>query len=267
MQSSISVALAATHHDPEGRLYNQTARMLPALQRAFNGLAVQCSDATTDQSVELLSSTGALVNREVSEQLNGLGRPRRAALALARKLDAPFLFFCDFDRVLHWAEYHYDELIRVCSQISRHDFTVLGRTARAFRSHPRIQRDTEAIVNHVYATISGHPWDVTAAARGMPRHTAEAILYGCPDESIGTDVAWPLFLQRSGVMLGYIETEGLEFETPDRYQDAIAAAGGLDNWLIQLDTNPSLWAQRLELARIEVESTLPYVESKIESKL
>ena len=68
--------------------------------------------------------------------------------------------------------------------------------SRAFASHPRIQRDTEAIVNTVYASVSGHAWDVTAAARGISRRAAAAILAGCDEQSVGTDVAWPLFLQR-----------------------------------------------------------------------
>ncbi|NJO84633.1 MAG: hypothetical protein HC828_18930, partial [Blastochloris sp.] len=70
MQSTIPIALAATHHDPDGRLYNQTARMLPVLTRAFSGMALQCSQATTDQSIELVTSAGALIGREVSENLN-----------------------------------------------------------------------------------------------------------------------------------------------------------------------------------------------------
>src|SRR5262249_31269623 len=153
------------------------------------------------------------------------------------------------------------ELERIVVQLPEHDFTVLGRTERAFASHPRIQRDTEAIINTVYATVSGHHWDVTAAARGISRRAAEAILAGCPDESVGTDVSWPLFLQRAdSFTLGTIATEGLEFETADRYGAEIAAAGGLERWVTHLDADPQRWAHRLDLARIEVESMLPYGE-------
>ena len=83
---------------------------------------------------------------------------------------------------------------------------------------------------------------------------------GCPDEAISTDVTWPLFLQRRcDFTLGYIETEGLEFETPDRYQDDITAAGGYEAWLARLDSNPREWGFRLGLARTEVEGMLPYI--------
>src|SRR5262249_28332832 len=131
---------------------------------------------------------------------------------------------------------------------------------RAFNSHPRVQRDTETIINSVYATISGFNWDVTAAARGLSRKATAAILAGCPDETIGIDVAWPLFLQRAGgFSLGYIATEGLEFETADRYGDEVAAAGGIAPWLARLDADPREWVKRLDMARVEVEALLPYV--------
>jgi hypothetical protein len=259
----IPVVLAATHHDPDGRLYAQTARVLPLLVRMFDMIAVQATHATEERAIALLSSAGARVRRETTDHLIGLdvlGRARRAAVEWALDQGAPTILFCDFDRALHWAEYYPDELAHVAARLAGNDFTVLGRTARAFATHPRIQRDTEAVVNHVYATVSGRGWDVTAAARGLSRRGAAAILAGCPDESIGTDVSWPLFIDRAGgLTLGYMATEGLEFETADRYTDEVAAAGGLERWIAQLDADPRRWIERLELARIEVAAALPYL--------
>jgi hypothetical protein len=262
-QPTVPVALAATHYDPEGRMAEQITRILPALTRVFGGLAIQAAYASQPGTLDRLRAAGALVRQEAVPEFNGLpslGGARRSALELALQLDTQHILFCDFDRVLHWAEYHPDELARVVAAIAAHDFTVLGRTARAFASHPRIQRDTEAIINHVYSLASGSTWDVTAAARGISRRAAAAILDGCPDQTIGTDVSWPLFLQRAdGFALGYIATEGLEFETADRFGDQIEQAGGLANWIAQLDRSPQQWAFRLELARIEVESAVPYL--------
>lgn len=258
--------LAATHHDPEGRLYAQTERMLPLLGSIFEAIAVQTTHATQECTIELLVCAGVRVGQETTDQpigLDGLGRARRAAVELALQLSAPAMLFCDFDRALHWAEYQPDELAQVAARLAEHDFTVLGRTGRAFATHPRIQRDTEAVVNHVYASVSGHAWDVTAAARGLSRRAAAAILAGCPDESIGTDVSWPLFVERAGgLTLGYIVTEGLEFETADRYADQICAAGGLERWIAQLDADPRRWIERLEIARLEVASALPYMDGR-----
>jgi len=259
----VSCTLATTQHDPEGRLTNQLARAIPVLTRIFSGIAIQATYASQAPALDLLRSAGALVRQETSSEFNGLpylGATRRAAVELALGLDADLILFCDFDRVLHWAEYHAAELAQVAASIAACDFTVLGRTERAFASHPRAQRDTEAIINHVFATSSGNTWDVTAAARGISRRATLALLEGCSDQSIGTDVAWPLFLSRvGGFTLGYIATEGLEFETADRYADKIAVVGGLAQWIAQIDASPQQWAFRLELARIEVEAAIPYI--------
>ena len=255
--------LAATHHDPEGRLYDQTARVLPQLTRLFSAIAIQATQASQPRSLDLLAGAGALVQQEESAHSSSLvllGRARRDALGCALRLDAPVILFCDFDRALHWAECYPDELARVASDLAARDLTVLGRTARAFGSHPRIQRDTEAIVNTVYASVSGHAWDVTAAARGLSRRGAAAILAGCHEQSVGTDLAWPLFLQRrAGFTIGYCATEGLEFETADRYADQVAAAGGIVAWMARLDADPQRWAERLDVARVEVAAAVPYV--------
>jgi hypothetical protein len=258
------VVLAATHHDPEGRLYDQTVRMLPELARRFGGIAIQATHASQRRSLDLLAGAGACIQQEeapASSNLILLGRARRAALELGLQLNAPVILFCDFDRALHWAECYPDELMRIVTQLGERDFTVLGRTERAFASHPRIQRDTEAIVNTVYASVSGHTWDVTGAARGISRRAAAAILEGCAEESIGTDVAWPLFLQRrGGFTLGYHAAEGLEFETADRYGDQVVVAGGIEAWMARLDADPRRWAERLDVARVEVAAAVPYVD-------
>jgi hypothetical protein len=260
------VVLASTQHDPEGRLNDQVARVLPALMRIVGGVAIQATQDSHPAALDALRAAGALVRQETSGEVSWLARvgsTRRAVLELALQLEGAAILFCDFDRALHWAEFHPTELARVAAAIGARDFTVLGRTARAFVTHPRIQRDTEAIINHVFATVSGRAWDVTAAARGIGRRAAAALLAGCPDQSIGTDVSWPLFLQRAGGFdVGYLATEGLEFETADRFADQIAAAGGLERWIAQLDASPQQWALRLDLARIEVESAVPYTKAE-----
>ena len=88
------------------------------------------------------------------------------------------------------------------------------------------------------------------------------IVTGCPDDRVSNDVTWPLCVYQHGELtLGYIETEGLEFETPDRFPADVARAGGVTQWSEQLDDDPQHWAKRLELARIEVEAMLPFVRN------
>ncbi len=255
------LALAATHHDPQGRLHEQLSAAMPALADAFDALAVICSAATSQPSLDLLAYAGAHILRQPahaggSEQL---GAARRAVISLAFESGVPLVMYCDLDRALHWVLTYPAEMARVALRIPEHDFTVLGRTPRAFDSHPRIQRDTESIVNCVYQMISGNDWDMTAAARGLSRRAADALFTGCSEDSIGVDVAWPLHIQqRTQLSLGYVEAQGLEFETADRYGDEVAAEGGLARWMQQLDRDPRQWARRLELARMELQAMIPY---------
>ncbi len=258
----MTVTLAATYHDPEGRMVRQIQRTLPVLRQVFGGLAIRASHGAYQPSLDLFTSAGALIAQGPAQQAVErfqLGQARRDAIALALELSHPFILHCDCDRMLHWAERYPDELASAARRVTELDFTVIGRTPRAFSSHPRIQRETEIVVNHVFATVSGHAWDVTAATRGLSRQAAEAILVGCADVEVSTDVSWTLFLQQRGhFKLGYIETDGMEFETGDRYADHIALAGGYEQWIDQLDADPRNWAHRLDMARVEVEGMLPY---------
>jgi hypothetical protein len=60
--------------------------------------------------------------------------------------------------------------------------------------------------------------------------------------------------------LGYILCEGLEFETADRYQRAIAQAGGLERWLEAQSARPELWVHRLRVACEIAEAALRAAE-------
>jgi hypothetical protein len=255
------VSLAILHSDPEGRLYDQLVNYLPAINKIFAGIAVNANAGIYPPTLDVLAASGALIEERppVSSDDLPLGASRRAVITLALQFQTPYVMYCDGDRILHWAEFYPDELAAVVSRLKDYDFTVLGRTPRAFQTHPRIQYDTESIINHVYTGISGRPWDITAAARGLSRQAVEAITTNCLEDSIGVDAAWPLFIQQStSLSMGYIETEGLEFETGDRFADQIAEAGSYENWIARLDSEPHHWAQRLNLARIEVEAMFPY---------
>lgn len=256
------VALALIQYDPSGALFDQTVRILPRLQQVFADIAIFANAATAPHSIGYLREHSVRVTAEATQVgLNHLGWFRRSAVQLALHGPCPFILYCDFDRILHWMEFHPQELSDVAQQITAHDFTILGRTPRAFATHPRIQRDTEAIINHVFERITVRTWDTGAGARGLSRRAAETIVTGCLDDQISNDVTWPLCLQQlGGFTLGYIETEGLEFETPDRFPAEVAQAGGVAQWSEQLDDDPQHWAARLELARIEVAAMLPFAK-------
>jgi hypothetical protein len=259
----MTIILAATHHDPDGRMLAQTARVLPALARHFTAVAVFLTAQTVEETDDLLAGLGVTVERGYATMPVGhghLGLWRRAALASAVAIwpDAEGYLFCDLDRALHWAEHHPAELGPALAAARGYDCTVYGRTARAFASHPRAQRETEAIANHGFALASGLAWDVMTAARGLSRAAAELIVSRCTDDTVGSDCSWPLLCRQAGLTLGYLETEGMEFETLDRYEEELAPLGGREAWLARFDADPHQWLARTELARAEIASAIAY---------
>lgn len=258
----MSVSLATTVHDPENLLFAQMAGQWPRIAPIFSTVAINASPNTGDKLLDFLRERGARIQLQPESDEDGvlrLGEARRDVVIDALMGGSTHALHCDFDRVLHWAEFHLAELQQVVEQIPKRDFTVLGRTQRAFDSHPRVQRDTEQIINHVYGLVSGNAWDITAAARGISRRAADAISQGCDERSLGVDGAWPLFVQQQPELtMAYIETEGLEFETVDRFMDEAKALGGVQAWIDRFDAQPEGWAFRARLAWIEIEAMQKY---------
>lgn len=264
------ITLAIPYHDPPGELTGQLERLLPWLTRHFAGIAVNASPEANGASLALLAEAGAQIEREKRDFDQGvaqLGKIRRSVVDLALRMGASWLFYCDGDRLLHWAEHYPAELAGLLQRLPEYDCTVYGRTPRAFATHPRIQTATESLINEVYAAISGRAWDVTAAARGLSARAARALVAGCHEDSFGVDAVWPLFLQQAGgFSLTEIQTEGLEFETAGQYQTEVAAAGDEATWKQRLDADARRWAFRLNIARIEVEAMIPYQVRLTESR-
>lgn len=269
----MSTALTMVYHDPAGRMLDQLARTLPVITSIFAEVIVQASASANQQGVRLLGDAGAHVfPAQLTSAPNGphradgigIGRLRREVVRLAfQHTTASHAIYCDADRVLHWAEFYPDEFRSISEAVRQFDFTVLGRTPRAFESHPRTQRDTEVIINRLFGQVSGLPWnDVTSGARGLSRAAAEVIVANVADDELSTDISWTMYLHRHGAQrawsIGYVETEGLEFETADRFADEVSA-GGYAAWLDRLENDPHEWAFRFDLARVEIEALLPYI--------
>ena len=273
----MSTALTMVYHDPAGRMLDQLARTLPAITSIFADVIVQASASANQQGVRWLRDAGAQVfPARLSSAPNGphradgigIGRLRREVVRLAcQHTAASHALYCDADRVLHWAEFYPAEFRAASEAVQQFDFTVLGRTPRAFESHPRTQRDTEVIINRLFGQVSGLPWnDVTSGARGVSRAAVEAIVANVEDDELSTDISWTMYVQQNTAWsIGYIEADGLEFETADRFADEVSAIG-YAAWLARLENDPHEWAFRFDLARVEIEALLPYIKHQPETR-
>jgi hypothetical protein len=181
---------------------------------------------------------------------------RRAALAAAWP-HAPFCFSCDFDRWLHWVGSWPEELHDLPARIARMGSTartrpwaiVLGRTARAFATHPLVQRLPETSTNRALSLAAGRRLDAVSGAIWLSPEGAATVLADSIETTASTDLEWAaLILRRDPARLRGLRLEGLEWETPDFHTDAITAAGGLDAWIAATFDTPAMWEARLRLA-------------------
>lgn len=260
------VALTLLYYDPNGRLHLPMQQALPTLQTVFDLITVHASKQSHQPTLALLREAGCLVT--LREEVTGFDVPpiglyRRTAVSHTLQHNPTHLIYCDFDRAAHWANFYPDELRKVVQQLPAHDFWVYGRSTRAFHTHPPSMVRTEGIINDVFASVSGKPWDVVAATRGMSAAAARFIVENSTDDTFGVDPSWPLLLLENGrFSLGYLETEGMEFETADAFPAEIAAAGGLDAWLTAQERDPQTWLYRLRAAAVEVGAIRPFFQKE-----
>jgi hypothetical protein len=184
------------------------------------------------------------------------GEGRRAALAAAGTA-YPAYFSCDLDRWLHWAHRWPDELAALprrltwLAQRSRVApwYVCLGRTARAFRTHPPVQRVPEAATNRALSLAARRRLDATAGAAWLWPEAAALVLAGSREPTAATDLEWAaLVLRQDPRRVRGLRCEGLEWETPDFHAEEIAAAGSLAAWVRATFETPAMWAARLRLA-------------------
>jgi hypothetical protein len=265
VQTQSQVALVATVHQPNNALDELTRATLPQLQALYEALVFLCSKTTSAEILALLRDSGTTVHHEHQQPVNlsGIGRVRRRALRLGLTTGCDHLHLCDFDRVLHWAAHYPGELRQMVGEIVHYDLLIMGRTERAFATHPPYQVETERLANRVFSMVYGQERDITSGSRGLSRRAAERLLIHSREKGAGVDAEWPLIVSRfSDLRSGYILCEGLEFETADRCQVEIAQAGGMERWLETQLARPELWVHRLRVACDIAEAALRVVERR-----
>ena len=242
--------LAATLADHSGHLLDKTRQLLPEVLRVFDGLAIVSTEQTHPELLGELEQRGAVL-RTTSPSSAAIGRHRREAVAMAHASGSEKVMYADFDHVLRWAELRRDELTAAVAELANHDLTVIGRSPRSIAAGPRRLRDTESVVNHVYFLMSGRPWDLLMAARGLSRRAAEVIIEHSNEDSIANDLEWPLLCEQYGLSLGYVEADGLLYETNQQYGE-----GSEDD----KDGDPRAWITRMRMAALNAEVMARYLD-------
>lgn len=245
----MTVALASAWR-PRGEL-SRFEKLLPVLQRAYCGLGISLPP---DVEPDIRASLGAIPGIEVviTPQWSW---GRHLALQACLGFEATHVHYADFDRLLRWVETRPDEWQQILTTVQQVDCLVIGRTQAAYNTHPRALVETEAISNLVTSYFLGQSLDVSAGSKGFSRRAAEFLIAHCqPGRALGADADWLVTLHRGGFAIDYLQVDGLDWESADRFQEQ-AADGHSQSQAAQVyDQDPQHWSQRVAVALEIVES-------------
>ena len=238
----MTVALATVTHDPRGHLLGKLREHIGALCEVFDGIGVMASQVAHPEAVAVLESAGALVERDSGPPgVDTIGLRRRECVEVALRTGTSHVLYADVDHAMRWLERDPDHLRATLAALPDADLTIVGRSPEVFAEAPGPLRETEGLCNQFYERLTGRPWELFIAVRGMSRRAAELIVAECDEDTIATDVAWPLFLESRGMSLAYRES-------PLHYENHTWFASGVSE-RERIEADPRAWAFRFHLAK------------------
>jgi hypothetical protein len=247
----MTVALA-TAWNPRGEL-NRFQRLYPLLQSVYHHMVITLPPQTAPQVIAALQSMTHVTPIVTPAWPQG----RYLSLKFALETGTDHIHYADFDRLLRWVETRPDEWRQTVRVVVLSDCLVIGRTERAWDSHPRALRETEAISNRVFSHLLGKTLDLSAGSKGFSRVAAQVLVENSrPDRPMGADSEWIVLLHRSGFAVDAIQVDGLDWESADRYQAAAADGPAQREAAALYDQDPQHWAMRVGVAAEIVEAGL-----------
>lgn len=251
---SFTRALATTVHDPEARLIDLLQKHAANLRGTYAHAAASVTPQTSGGTIDALRAAGieAIVGNSA-----GIGASRRLAVAAVTDTGANSIHYCDLDRLLHWRETWPQELSDLPAKLEASRpapmYACLGRTTRAFGTHPKVQIACEDGTNRGVSAAFRRRSDVTAGSAWLSAEGARLVLARSIESSNATDGEWPAIVWLHDPRR-VLQTwcEGLEFETATFHPAEVEAAGGRDAWIRATYDTPEAWANRLGLASATV---------------
>jgi len=242
-----SIVLAATWN-PRGEI-DRFERILEHLQETYERIYISLPaqpDDPVGQAALLERLKGSAVFCHINPYWSW---GRYMALKLASQSASPWIHYADMDRLIRWIEQRPDEWLRTLPVIQTCEYLVLGRTAQAYQTHPAALVQTEALSNAVISHIVGTQMDVSAGSKGFCLAAARYVIeHTTPGHALGVDGEWTVLLKQAGFKMGYLEVDGLDWESADRYQANAADALRQQQAAAAYDADPANWARRTAVA-------------------
>lgn len=242
------ICLVSPLHDPEARLAKAIRANGKKIKTMYFGFAeVRVTKNTHNNTLKALDSSNISYTMQKSKgNYVSMGKTYKEAINMGLKLKTRHIHVCDFDRILHWVKAYPNELRDILEILpSNTGITFLGRSKRAFDTHPKTQKETEKIVNLIASEVVKVKIDIMSGSFAMDRETAMTMLKFSKRNDYSFYSDFINIAKKKDIQINTLTTEGLEWETPDQYQDKIQKEGYSD-WLEEFMSLPE-WKRRIEL--------------------
>lgn len=253
----MKLVLVSTLNCPGSKMFSLVKRTIKIQNKYFCDSNISITRNSDKNLINLLK--GNNVNLILIDMVPlGMSLHRKLVLidGLKRNPDSEYFLHIDYDRLIHWLISFPEEFSGFIQNFpKKFDFLSLGRTKRAFNTHPKIQQRAENWTNSELKKVLGIKLDTTSSCYLLRRHAAEAIVKTTKEKNClsSTDGEWPAICKKEGFSLGYLPVEGLEFETADIHQKEIKKAGSLKKWFqINYEKNKNSIENRWKIAQESV---------------
>ena len=139
-------------HDPKAGLRSTAEIHLPMLLDLFDRVLVTASPETDTSFLAWLEKQGCVVYHRKD---TSIVQSYVDAIKQGVKTHADTIFYCDADRVLHWARAYPEELRRVAKKAHGVDYFVGMRGPREYQSHHDALYYTEQLPNAIISAAMG----------------------------------------------------------------------------------------------------------------
>lgn len=244
-------------HDPQGthlEIIKKWGSLLPGF---YSLIVVGATDQTDLKVLNELEHLKVVIRQGDYSY----GEGYRQALACGLKKGGKIFHCSDFDRILHWVSSYPEELKNLLKKPPLADYLVLGRTKRAFATHPLSWRLTEKIDNTLISKALGFEVDICAGSAVLNQKSARTVLANSKESGFSILAEWPLLVQKAGLKVSYSAVEGYEWEDPDRFQKEIKE-GGYQEWLKTYD-HPDEWRKRIKSTNQKTKVILENLDSRL----
>ncbi|MHA1728097.1 MAG: hypothetical protein ACTSWY_05135 [Promethearchaeota archaeon] len=255
--------LISTYHDPKFKLKEFLIPALPLIKELFPIRIVSLTPMTGNNNhiLSFLDNNGyKAVICQSEKQVDAYKLTIKMGLEIIEGNNNKKLFYSDFDRLIHWMNTYPLELTKVLDANLDVEYLHLGRTARAFKTHPKTQIETEITVNEFGSKILGFPRtrDIISVCWIISKKLAENVLKIENLTATGFYGLWPVLFWKWATSKRYIEVEGNEWETPDRFSSEIKSIG-FNEWMKNFQSHEE-WEKRVRLMRECLEEMAQFTE-------